>query len=67
MELGLEYLDHVKHALSEKPKMYNTFLKIMKCFKHEQIDASTMIQQVSVIFGDRMDLTLGLNMFLPPG
>ncbi len=67
MEVALQYLDRVKNAFGDEPKMYDTFLKIMKCFKHEEIDATTMIEQVSVLFGDQKELTLGLNMFLPNG
>ncbi len=67
MEVALKYLDRVKNAFSDRSQMYDTFLKIMKCFKHEEIDAATMIEQVSLLFGDQKELILGLNMFLPDG
>ncbi len=67
MEAALHYLERVKKTFCDRPNIYETFLKIMKCFKNEEIDASMMIEQVSVLFRGHKKLILALNMFLPTG
>ncbi|KIM56322.1 hypothetical protein SCLCIDRAFT_1220491 [Scleroderma citrinum Foug A] len=64
---ALTYLDAIKAQFRDKPGVYNRFLDIMKDFKNEVIDTSSVIAQVSALFRGNPTLIEGFNTFLPPG
>lgn len=67
VEDALLYLDQVKEAFGDRPRIYNEFLEIMKNFKSQQIDTPGVIKRVSNLFYGYNNLILGFNTFLPEG
>lgn len=67
VEDALNYLDQVKFAFGDRPKIYNEFLEIMKKFKAQEIDTPGVIRRVSELFRGYNNLILGFNTFLPEG
>jgi paired amphipathic helix protein Sin3a len=67
VEDALLYLDQVKEAFGDRPRIYNEFLEIMKNFKAQQIDTPGVIKRVSNLFYGYNNLILGFNTFLPEG
>jgi len=63
---ALEYLNVVRTRFVNKPEAYSNFLEIMKEFKSQVIDTSTVINKVAQIFAGHHDLIVGFNTFLPP-
>ncbi|KAI0048887.1 hypothetical protein FA95DRAFT_1516785 [Auriscalpium vulgare] len=64
---ALSYLDAVKSQFHERPDVYNSFLDIMKDFKHQTIDTPQVIHRVSCLFHGHPMLIQGFNTFLPVG
>ncbi|XP_068622089.1 paired amphipathic helix protein Sin3a isoform X2 [Battus philenor] len=72
VEDALSYLDQVKYKFNTQPQVYNDFLDIMKEFKsqtanYSSIDTPGVIKRVSNLFKGHPELIVGFNTFLPPG
>lgn len=67
VEDALLYLDEVKNEFGERPRIYNEFLDIMKCFKAQEVDTIGVINRVKTLFRGYNKLILGFNTFLPEG
>jgi len=67
VEDALLYLDKVKNEFGERPRIYNEFLDIMKCFKAQEVDTIGVINRVKTLFRGYNALILGFNTFLPEG
>ena len=64
---ALQYLERVKSEFDHKPKVYNDFLDIMKCFKNKTIDTPGVIRLVATLLRGHTQLILQFNTFLPQG
>ncbi|CAG8480953.1 5719_t:CDS:10 [Ambispora gerdemannii] len=64
---AIEYLELVRTEFNEKPHIYIEFLDIMREFKSAAIGTEDVIERVTLLFGDRVDIILGFNTFLPSG
>ena len=62
----MEYLNEVKRRFANSPKVYSSFLDVMKEFKSQEISTTKVIEQVSRLFAGHADLIVGFNAFLPP-
>lgn len=67
VEDALLYLDQVKLEFGSRPRIYNEFLEIMKCFKAQEVDTVGVINRVRTLFRGYNNLILGFNTFLPEG
>ena len=67
VEDALLYLDQVKLEFGDRPRIYNEFLEIMKCFKAQEVDTVGVIHRVRTLFRGYNSLILGFNTFLPEG
>ncbi|KAL3786130.1 hypothetical protein HJC23_010704 [Cyclotella cryptica] len=67
VEDALLYLDQVKLEFGDRPRIYNEFLEIMKCFKAQEVDTVGVIHRVRSLFRGYNNLILGFNTFLPEG
>ncbi|KAJ7654719.1 paired amphipathic helix [Mycena rosella] len=60
---ALNYLDAVKNQFQNQPEVYNSFLNIMKDYKSQIIDTSSLIERVSRLFGGNPELVQGFDNF----
>jgi hypothetical protein len=65
MEDALAFLAKVKAEFDGKPRIYETFLDVMKKFKAAAMDTPEVIKQVLRLFKGHDNLILGFNTFLP--
>lgn len=64
---ALVYLREVKQRFQGRKDVYDSFLDVMKDFKAQRIDISTVIRKVKELLQGHNDLILGFNTFLPRG
>lgn len=64
---AIEYLNQIKRAYEGQPQVYSYFLKTIKDFKYQIIDAPGVINRIKVLFSGHPDLVVGFTAFLPPG
>jgi len=67
MSDALSYLDKIKSTFTDRPFVYDKFLKIMKNFKSGILQTPEIIIQVKELFTGYPELILGFQTFLPPG
>ncbi|EPR79603.1 Histone deacetylase domain containing protein [Spraguea lophii 42_110] len=62
---AMSYLNKVKDAFKETPTIYDSFLEVMKDYKHSRIDPSAVVKAVTTLFKSNINLLEGFNNFLP--
>ena len=64
---ALAYLDQIKVRFFHQPETYNQFLDIMESFKIQDLDTTSVIEWVYILFASQPQLLQDFNYFLPDG
>ncbi|KAI6192747.1 hypothetical protein M3Y94_01321600 [Aphelenchoides besseyi] len=64
---ALMYLEKVREQFTNNPRVYDTFLEVMKEFKSQALNTQGVIRKVGDLFVNHPDLITGFNTFLPTG
>ncbi|KAJ1614887.1 Sin3 like paired amphipathic helix containing protein [Cryptosporidium canis] len=65
MELARDYLSRLRSKCGEDTELYQEFLRIMRDFKHGNINARMVIDRVAELFKKDISLIAEFNNFLP--
>ncbi len=66
-ESARTYLIQIQQEFSDKPQIFDDFLKILQDFNDLKIDIQGVIHRVSTLFHEKKSLLVDFNMFLPVG
>lgn len=64
---GLSYMKYVKKVFQDERDTIDTFLVILRDFRHQRTDLPDVVARVKVLFKGHNNLILGFNIFLPEG
>lgn len=63
---AISFLETVKTVFSEDPSIYDSFLEVMRDYKHGKIDAGGVVRAATTLFKGKPEILEGFNDFLPP-
>ncbi|ELQ75222.1 Histone deacetylase complex, SIN3 component, partial [Trachipleistophora hominis] len=63
---AISFLETVKTVFADDPSIYDSFLEVMRDYKHGKIDAGGVVRAATTLFKGKPDILEGFNDFLPP-
>ena len=62
---AIEYIDQIQNRFTNEPETYKSFLRISRTYQKEEKGIKDVLEQVSTLFADHIDLSMGFTYFLP--